>query len=92
MYPEVRKTIKHYDESGSYEDPPSKERPRVTSPAEDMYIRVTSPRNSSTTATQIRAHINSKTGLVAGTSEHQLFRGAYVNQAFVVTLLQRHHY
>jgi transposase len=41
------KTIKRYDETGSHEDRHRKGRPRVTSAAEDKFIRVTSLRNSS---------------------------------------------
>ena len=52
------KTIKRYDETGSHEDRPRKGRPRVTSAAEDKFIRVTSLRNRKLTAPQIRAQIN----------------------------------
>ena len=38
----VTKTIKSYDETGSHEDRHRKGRPRVTSAAEDSFIRVTS--------------------------------------------------
>jgi hypothetical protein len=41
------KTIKFYDETGSHEDRLRKVRPRVTSAAEDKFIRVTSLRNCS---------------------------------------------
>ena len=41
----VAKTIKHYDETGSDEDRHMNGRPRVTSAAEDKFIRVTSLRN-----------------------------------------------
>ena len=41
------KTIKCYDETGSHEDRHRKGRPRVTSAAEDKFIRVTSIRNCS---------------------------------------------
>ena len=54
----VAKTIKRYDETGSHEDRPRTGRPRVTSAAEDKFIRVTSLRNRQLTAPQIRAHIN----------------------------------
>ena len=54
----VAKTIKHYDETGSHEDRPRKGRPRVTSAAEDKFIRVTSLRNHKLTAPQIRAQID----------------------------------
>jgi transposase len=43
----VAKTIKHYDETGSHEDLHWKGSPRVTSAAEDTFIRVTSLRNCS---------------------------------------------
>ena len=36
----VAKTIKRYDETGSHEDRHRKGRPRVTSAAEDKFIRV----------------------------------------------------
>jgi transposase len=36
----VTKTIKRYDETGSHEGRHMKERPRVTSAAEDKFIRV----------------------------------------------------
>ena len=51
----VTKTIKRYDETGSQEDRPRKERPRVTSAAENMFITVTSLRNHQLPAPQIRA-------------------------------------
>uniref|UniRef100_A0A0F8C2E2 Paired domain-containing protein n=1 Tax=Larimichthys crocea TaxID=215358 RepID=A0A0F8C2E2_LARCR len=41
----VVKTIKRYNETGSHEDHPRKGRPRVTSAAEDKFIRVTSLSN-----------------------------------------------
>ena len=41
----VAKTIKCCDETGSHEDRHRKGRPRVTSAAEDKFIRVTSLRN-----------------------------------------------
>ena len=40
----VAKTIKRYDESSSHEDRHRKGRPRVTSDADDKFIRVTSLR------------------------------------------------
>ena len=43
----VAKSIKRYDETGSHEDRHRKGRPRVTSAAEDEFIRVTSLRNLS---------------------------------------------
>jgi hypothetical protein len=36
----VAKTIRHYDDTVSYEDRHRKGRPRVTSVAEDQFIRV----------------------------------------------------
>ena len=41
------KTINHYDETGSHEDHHRNGRPRVTSAAEDKFMRVTSLRNCS---------------------------------------------
>jgi transposase len=43
----VAKTIKHYDETGAHEDRHRKRRPRVTSAAQDKFIRVTRLRNCS---------------------------------------------
>jgi transposase len=43
----VAKTIKRYDGTGSHENRHRKGRPRVTSAAEDKFIRVTSLRNCS---------------------------------------------
>ena len=63
----VAKTIKRYDETGSHEDRPRTGRPRVTSAAEDKFIRVTSLRNRQLTAPQIRAHINA---LQSSSSRH----------------------
>jgi transposase len=40
----IAKTIKRYDETGSHEDHHRKGRPRVTSAAEDKFIRVTNLR------------------------------------------------
>ena len=54
----VTKTIKHYDETSSHEDHHRKGRPRVTSTAEDKFIRVTSLRNRQLTAPQNAAHVN----------------------------------
>ncbi|KAL7874590.1 hypothetical protein SRHO_G00055600 [Serrasalmus rhombeus] len=54
----VAKTIKRYKETGSHEDRPRKGRPRVTSAAEDKFIRVTSLRNRRLTAGQIRDQVN----------------------------------
>ena len=63
----VAKTIKRYDETGSHEDRPRTGRPRVTSAAEDTFIRVTSLRNRQLTAPQIKAHINA---LQSSSSRH----------------------
>ena len=52
----VAKTIKRYDETGSHEDHYRKGRPRVTSAAEDKFIRVTILRNGQLTAPQIAPH------------------------------------
>ena len=41
----VAKTNERYDETGSHEEPPENGRARVTSAAEDKYIRVTSLTN-----------------------------------------------
>ncbi|KAI5093810.1 hypothetical protein C0J45_15534 [Silurus meridionalis] len=54
----VTKTIKRYIETGSHADRPRKGRPRVTSAAEDKFIRVTSLRNLRLTAAQIRDQVN----------------------------------
>lgn len=53
----VAKTIKRFDETGSHEDRPRKGRPRVTSPAEDRFIRATSIRNRILPAPLIKAYI-----------------------------------
>ena len=50
--------VKRYNETVSHEDRPRKERPRVTSAAEDKFIRVTSLRNRKLTAAQIRDQMN----------------------------------
>ena len=63
----VAKTIKSYDETGCHEDRHRNGRPRVTSPAEDKLIWVTSLRNSSPNKC-FRVQ-------VTDTSQHQLFRG-----------------
>ena len=79
----VAKTIKRYDETGSHEDRHRKVRPRVTSAAEDKFITVNS----------LRKCIPNKCFRVqvTDTSQHQMFRGECVNQAFMVKLLQRNH-
>jgi hypothetical protein len=81
----VAKTIKRYDETGSHEDCHRKGRPRVTSAAEDKFIRVTSLRNCSPKNKYFRVQ-------VTDTSQHQLFRADCVNQDFMVELLPRNHY
>jgi transposase len=52
----VTKTIKSYDETGSHEDLHRKGRPRVTSAAEDKFIRVncTSDCNPNTCFTEFK--------------------------------------
>lgn len=52
------KTIKHYDESGSCMCHPGEGRLRVTSAAQDEFIRNNSLRNQMLTAPQFRAQIN----------------------------------
>jgi transposase len=80
----VAKTIKHYDETGSHEDPHRKGRPRVTSAAENKFIRVNCTSDfSPNKCFRVK---------VTDTSQHQLFRGDYVNHAFMFKLLQRNHY
>uniref|UniRef100_A0AAZ3PM41 Paired domain-containing protein n=1 Tax=Oncorhynchus tshawytscha TaxID=74940 RepID=A0AAZ3PM41_ONCTS len=54
----IAKNIKRYDETGSHEDRHRKGRPRVTSAAEDRFIRVSSLGNQQLTAPQIAAQIN----------------------------------
>ena len=81
----VTKTIKRYDETVSHEDHHRKGRPRVTSAAEDKLIRVTILRNQQLTAPQIAP----QRVQITDTSQHQLFRGDCMNQAFMVELLQR---
>ncbi|KAI3354896.1 hypothetical protein L3Q82_004692 [Scortum barcoo] len=54
----VAKTIKRYKETGSHEDRSRKGRPRVTSAAEDKFIRLTSLRNRRLTVAQIRDQDN----------------------------------
>ena len=57
----------HYDETVSHEDRHRKGRPRVTSTAEDKFIRVTSLRNcSQNKCVSVQ---------VTDTSQHHLFRG-----------------
>jgi IS30 family transposase len=78
----VAKIIKHYDETGSNEDRHRKGRPRVTAAAEDKFMR----------ASGIAAQINASQISITDTSQHQLFRGDRVNQAFMVELMQKSHY
>ena len=54
----VAKPIKRDDETGCREDRHRKGRPRVTSTAEDKFIRVTSLRNWQLTAPQIATQVN----------------------------------
>ena len=72
----VTKTIKRYGETGSHEDRHRNGSPRVTSAAEDKFIRVTSLRYVSPNK---RFRIQ-----VTNTFQHQLFRGDCVNQAFMI--------
>ncbi|MDF4304952.1 helix-turn-helix domain-containing protein, partial [Vibrio parahaemolyticus] len=55
----VAKALKRYEETGSHEDRFCSGRSRVTSKAEDKFIRVTSLRNRQKTAPEIRAQLNS---------------------------------
>jgi hypothetical protein len=71
--------IKRYDETGFHEQRHIKGRPRVTSAAEDKFIRVKSLRNYNPNKCFIVQ--------VTDTSQHQC-----VNQAFIVELLQRNYY
>ena len=81
----VAKTIKRYKETGSHEDRPRKGRPRVTSAAEDKFIRVTSLRNRRFPAAQITDQVNAtQSSMSADTSLEQLLRGDCVNQACMV--------
>ena len=79
----VVKTIKRYDETASHEDRHRKGRPRVTSSAEDKFIRVTS--------LKLQPQKIIHKDQVTDTSQHQLFRGDCVNQAFMVEILQANH-
>ena len=80
----VAKTIKRYDETGSHNDQHRTGSPRVISTADDKFIRVTSFRNySPNKCFKVQ---------VTDTSQHQLFRGDCMNQAFMVKFLQRNHY
>ena len=74
----VAKTLKRYDETGAHEDRHRKGRPRVNSAAEDKFIRV----NSSLGCRPNKSRVK-----VTDTSQHQLFRGDCLNQAFMVELL-----
>jgi transposase len=59
----VAKTIKSYDETGSLEDQHRKGRPRVTSAAEDKFIRVnwTSDCSPNTSQSTSNRHISTST-------------------------------
>jgi hypothetical protein len=59
----VAKTIKRYDETGSHEDRHRKGRPRVTSAAEDKFIRVNCTSDCSPIASQSSSnrHISTST-------------------------------
>ena len=80
-----RKTIKHYDETCSHEDRHRKGRPRVTSAAENNFVKSYRPQKLQPKKMLHRVQ-------VTDTSQHQLFRRDYMNQAFMVKLLQRNHY
>ena len=79
----VAKTIKCCDETVSHEDRHRKGRPRVTSAAEDKFIELHIRNCSPSKCFRVQ---------VKYTSQHQLFRGDCVNQAFMVKLLQRNDY
>jgi hypothetical protein len=64
--------------------PPQERKTQSLPAAEDKFIRVTSLRNCSRNK-YYRVQ-------VTDTSQHQLFRGDCVNQAFMVELLQSNHY
>jgi hypothetical protein len=51
---QLQKTIKCYDETVSHEDRYRNGRPRVTSAAEEKFIRVTSLRNCSPNASEFK--------------------------------------
>ena len=80
----VAKTIKRYDETGSHEDCHRNGRPRVTSATEDKFIRINCASDCSPNKC-FRVQ-------VTDTSQHQLFRGDFMNKVFMVELLQRNHY
>jgi hypothetical protein len=61
-----------------------KEDPELPLPQRIISLRVTGLRNCS-----LKKCFRVQ---VTDTSQHQLFRGDYVNQAFMVKLLQRNHY
>ncbi|KAI3351367.1 hypothetical protein L3Q82_005907 [Scortum barcoo] len=65
---EVAKTIKRYKETGSHEDRSRKGRPRVTSAAEDKFIRLTSLRNRRlSTARALQNDLQRATGVNVST-------------------------
>ena len=74
----VSKTIKRYDETLS-SGPPQERKTELPLLQRTNSLEITAP--------QIAAQIK-----VTDTSQHQLFRGDCVNQAFMVELLQRNHY
>ena len=80
----VAKTIKRDDETGSHEDRHRKGSPRVTSDAEDKFIRVTSLSNCS--PNKCFTEFKEQTHLNINCSEET------VHPAFMVKLLQRNHY
>ena len=78
----VSKSIKHYDKLALMRTATGKEDPEL--PAVDKFLRVTSLRNCNPNKC-FRVQ-------VTDTSQHQLFRGDCVNQAFMIELLQRNLY
>ena len=78
----VAKTIKQYDETGSHEA--GKEDPELP-----LLKRISS---LELPASEFAAQINASQSSTKDTSQHQLFRGACVNKALMVKLLQINHY
>ena len=64
----ISKTIKRYDETGSHEDRHGKGRPRVTSAAEDKFIRV----NCNSDCRQINASQSSSNKPISTSVERRL--------------------
>ena len=76
------KTIKRYDETASHEDHHRKD------PELPLLQRISA---LELPVSEIAAQINASE-FKQQTSQHQLFKGDCMNQAFVVKLLQRNHY